>query len=148
MGAVNTWPIVPVPNFIAVPPNGPSSRRLVAFALIKHLTSRATYAPSIGKAGLSFRTTNVALSLGVPVLRPTIKHSPMPVSAEKDMSPLSSPVMDTIISSEYCLARSARELAHASPDIKLSGITSASMPSDFSLRSANTRKIEASPALP
>ena len=79
--------------------------------------------------------------------RPTTRHSPMPVSAENDKS-ASRACNRNKHKIAVVLGQSVRESSQDSPDMRLRGITRANTPPGFSLRSARTRKIEASPALP
>ncbi len=147
-GASRICPTISLPKITCVPPIGPSSSLRIFLLSIRLRICSAALAPTNGYAGRSFKITKKALLLPLSDFLPIKRHSPMSVSAENDMLLSSDAEIEIKIRSLYFWARSCREFSQDSPEIRLRGIIKASLPFCFSLRSARTRNIEASPALP
>ena len=130
-----------------VPPYGPSSRlRIVESDRIVLETSAA----STRLAGLRRKERNFARRLGFsssPSLRPTTRHSAIPVSEENDI-PCPLDAMLTTVKSVYLVAIRSRNFVQDDPLTAVNGSTSATTPPGRSFLSASDANAQAKPACP
>ena len=135
------------PTANVVPPYGPSS---IDRGLARFITRLAIESDSTRLLGrLASDVNRTRPSTSSPLLRflPITRHSPSPVSAEKEISPLASEML-TISTSVYSSRSKRLNLDQDSPAVDESGSTIANMPPGLSFRSAIAAKADAKPAFP
>ena len=129
-----------------VPPYGPSS---IVLTDLRSVICVAIAFASANPRGRRFSDANFARSGCAPEgrLRATTRHSAMPVSDEKDMSPPLAEMLTTV-KSVNSSAISFLNFCQAAPLISVSGNTSAIIPPVLSLRCPSDVNTEPSPACP